>query len=113
MNKHFLLLVAALCTVGAQAATVYRDRIVPGGVCMVDFNKNTINAALIEEVYAGGLSQNVKVRDGVFPTWEPRNFSGIKVIMVNKNSYFMETATVPEAEMRKVAFLKLIKETCQ
>lgn len=107
------LAMTAALALPAAARTVYRDRIVPVGVCMVEFEGMSINAALILEVSYG--LQNVRVGEVKFGFMGDeskfRRATFLKVVMVNGSAYNKE---FPEdrAEAAKQAFLNRIKETC-
>lgn len=87
----------------AQAATQYRDRYIPGAVCMVDFNGATINAGLIQEI--GVLEP--------FEAAEPGpSFRTLRVTMVNQFRYD-QNLPKEEAGPAKAAFLKMLRKTCK
>lgn len=114
--KKLLLLTLLTLSFSSQAATHYRDRIapVPAGVCLVEFNGNTINAILIQEVETGMIG--FYERNGKTGTFETKvdevQRPAIMVRLVNGAKYWKKTETVAEAEMLKVGFLKQIKTEC-
>ena len=103
-----LALLAAAC-MAANAATTYRDRMIPGGGCMVNFGQNHINASLIQEI---------NIRSRRWTTWEgfPKGnveqppYMSLRVTLVNGQYYEIKDGNL---EAQEVAFLKQIKEECR
>lgn len=113
MKKLIFMMVLSL-TQFAHAGTVYRDRFIPGAVCMVDLNGRAINAALILEVYAGTLqkSEYIGIKWDSRDSWKITEYPGWKVSMVNKEAYSYKEETQEIANAKKEAFLKQINEKC-
>lgn len=110
---RFFLLV--MTTSAASAATYYRDRFIPGGVCMVEFAGTAINANMIQNV-------NVGVHEASEPTgrfWTPYrrvSYESLRVTLVNREYYEIKTDSTNGTNgliARRDAFLQLIKDTCQ
>jgi len=119
--KKILLAALLIATTGAGAATrtVYRDRFLPGGACMVDFNGATINAALVQQVHHAKFSIRVGEYKYEYPLFGKykdlstyRDAILLRVTMVNGNTYDQELPA-EQAEPAKLAFLKHIEEKCQ
>lgn len=100
----------------ASAATYYRNKYIPAGVCMVSFGEHTINAVMIQEMEAGTLQfyEKLGASGWLIKTddYGYRSYPAFRVKLVNGNSYWKKTETVAEAEMLKVGFQKTIKTEC-
>lgn len=109
MVKALLALLLAFTVADVNAATYYRDRIVPGGVCMISFVGNDINASLIQEI-------NIAPREwiayeGLFSGYKQQPpYTSLRVTMVNRQYYEVKGT---DLDTQKAALLKQIKEKCQ
>ena len=109
MKKSLIALsVLAACAQG-YAATTYRDRFIPGGICMIEFNKVQINANLISEVsvdkrrwykFEGLLSGNV----------EQPPYTSLRVYLVNGQHYEIKDGDLIKQQND---FIKKIKDECR
>lgn len=114
MKKTIFVLLLCLSQVSG-AATYYRNKYIPGGVCMVDFYGSTVNASMITDVYAGTFTKNEIKESNFFSkdVYEKTEFQAIRITLVNGTTYTSKSPTLAEVEKKKADFLKLLNDTCK
>lgn len=111
-----ILFAALFCmTQLASAGTVYRDRLIPSGVCLVNFSEVSINAAMIQDVYAGTLTSSEYIGFSFNPknSHKVTEYFGVSVTLLNKANYIMKANSLDDAEKKKVEFLNMVKKECK
>lgn len=110
MKKIIALYVLLFAYSMSFAGTVYQDRFVPAGVCMVDLNGTYMNAALVQDITAGE-SQKI-VEFNVISKSVYKKYTSVRVNLLNNRSYEWEMP-LEEAKAKREQFFKIIKDACQ
>jgi hypothetical protein len=105
-----VLTVALILGIGTSvgAATYYQDRFIPSGVCMVEFNKMQINAAMIKDITIGprAWQKNMGMWDG----WvDQPPYQSLRLTLVNRDYYEIKEGDLHQAQRD---FLKQIQDKC-
>ena len=110
MRKFIIAAVALLAAANAGAATIYRDRFIPSGVCMIEFAGKNINAHLIKEIDIGPR-QWFKKGDSWFSSWEEQPpYTSLRVTLVNREYYEVRDGDLYQAQRN---LLKTIRDNCR
>lgn len=111
-SKLICFFVAIMLVSSVNAATYYRDRFIPGGVCMIEFEGKSINANLIQKIEVGTYRGEGEYQ-GFFAGVKYPEFLALGVQLVNGTMYYYRNTDQNVLEMRKIGLLQLIKDTCR
>lgn len=110
MKKIIALCVLFFASTLSFAGTVYQDRFIPAGVCMVDLNGTYMNAALVQDITAGESKKIVEFN--FFTKNVYKTYTSVKVNLLNNREYEWEMP-LEEAKAKREQFFKIIKDACQ